>query len=203
MAPTPRDIYLSVDVETDGPIPGPHSMLSIGAAAFDIGRRVLGTFSANLVALPGAAPHPETAAFWAGEPAAYAATRTDLREPGEAMGAYRRFIEGLPRRPVFVGYPATFDHMWHHWYLHRFAGGDPCGFAALDLKSYAAAMLAVPFREAAKRAFPAGWFAGAPPHDHVALSDAVGQGVMAINMMRANLGLPPIDPGAPGSPGLA
>jgi hypothetical protein len=186
----PRDIYLSVDVETDGPIPGPHSMLSIGAAAFDIERRLLGTFMSNLLPLPDATPHPETMAFWACNPAAYAAATADRRDPAEAMADYRRFIDGLPRRPVFVGYPACFDHMWHHWYLHRFTGADPCGFAPLDLKSYAAAMLRVPFQQAAKRAFPQAWFAGAPPHDHVAVTDAIGQGVLAINMIRAHWGLP-------------
>ena len=28
------EIYVSTDVETDGPIPGPYSMLSIGSAAY-------------------------------------------------------------------------------------------------------------------------------------------------------------------------
>ena len=28
------EIYISTDVETDGPIPGQHSMLSIGSAAY-------------------------------------------------------------------------------------------------------------------------------------------------------------------------
>ena len=30
------EIYLSVDVEADGPIPGPYSMLSFGIAAFSL-----------------------------------------------------------------------------------------------------------------------------------------------------------------------
>jgi hypothetical protein len=192
MVSAASDIYLSVDVETDGPIPGPHSMLSIGAAAFDLERRMLGTFSANLLPLVGAAPHPDTEAFWARNPEAFAASRADPRDPSAAMTDYRGFIDALPRRPVFVGYPAAFDHLWHHWYLHRFTGGDPCGFAPLDLKSYAAAMLRTPFRQAVKRAFPAAWFAGAPPHDHIALTDAIGQGAMAVNMLRESFGLPPI-----------
>ena len=29
-----KEIYISTDVETDGPIPGPHSMLSFGSAAY-------------------------------------------------------------------------------------------------------------------------------------------------------------------------
>ena len=28
------EIYISTDVEADGPIPGPHSMLSFGSAAY-------------------------------------------------------------------------------------------------------------------------------------------------------------------------
>ena len=189
MKTPPREIYLSVDIEADGPIPGPHSMLSIGAAAFNIERQVLGVFSANLLPLDGARPHPESVAFWARNAEAYAASRIDPRAPAEAIPAYRHFIDTLPHRPVFVGYPAAFDHMWHHWYLHRFAGGDPCGFAPLDLKSYAAALLQLPFRRAVKRAFPPEWFAGGVPHDHVALHDAIGQGALAVNMLRAGLGL--------------
>jgi len=29
-----KEIYVSIDIEADGPIPGPYSMLSIGAVAF-------------------------------------------------------------------------------------------------------------------------------------------------------------------------
>lgn len=188
----PADIYLSVDIEADGPIPGPHSMLSLGAAVFNLERELLATFAVNLRPLPDATPHPDTMAFWAKNPVPYAATQTDQRDPAEAMNDYRAFIDQLPRRPVFVGYPAAFDHMWHHWYLQRFTGADPCGFAPLDLKSYAAAMLRVPFRHAAKRGFPQAWFAGAPSHDHTALTDAIGQGVLAINMLRAHFALPDI-----------
>ncbi len=28
------EIYIGTDVETDGPIPGPHSMLSVGSAVY-------------------------------------------------------------------------------------------------------------------------------------------------------------------------
>ena len=55
------EIYLSTDCETDGPIPGPHSMLSFGSAAFTADKQLLGTFSANLETLPGAVADPRTA----------------------------------------------------------------------------------------------------------------------------------------------
>ena len=41
------EIYVSTDVEVDGPIPGPHSMLSFGSAAFLADKTLVSTFSAN------------------------------------------------------------------------------------------------------------------------------------------------------------
>lgn len=64
------EIYISCDVETDGPIPGANSMLSLGAVAFAPNRDQLGTFSVNLVELSGAAPDPKTEAWWATQPEA-------------------------------------------------------------------------------------------------------------------------------------
>ena len=52
------EIYVSSDVETDGPIPGPYSMLSFASAAYLSDKTLLDTFSANLEPLPGASSHP-------------------------------------------------------------------------------------------------------------------------------------------------
>ena len=57
------EIYVSTDVETDGPIPGPHSMLSLASAAFMHDGTRLGTFAANLETLPGAEDSVLTSAF--------------------------------------------------------------------------------------------------------------------------------------------
>ena len=40
------EIYISTDCETDGPIPGPNSMLSFASAAFTADKQLVGTFSA-------------------------------------------------------------------------------------------------------------------------------------------------------------
>ena len=48
------EVYVSTDVEADGPIPGPHSMLSFGSAAYLPDKKLVGTFSANLETLEGA-----------------------------------------------------------------------------------------------------------------------------------------------------
>src|SRR5580700_6088495 len=103
------EIYVSTDIEADGPIPGPHSMLSFASAAYLADKTLLGTFAANLQLLPGAAGHPETMAWWQGQPEAWAAARTELRDPAEAMPAYVAWLKGLPGSPVFVAYPAAFD----------------------------------------------------------------------------------------------
>lgn len=187
-----RDIYLSLDIEANGLIPGPYAMLSLGAAAFDIEGRLLGTFSRNLLPLEGSSSHPDTDAFCAKNPEAYAATQIDRRDPAEAMRDYDAFLRGLPKRPVLMGYPAAYDHMWHSWYLHKFVGSDYCGHSSLDLKTYACSLLRVPFRQAAKREFPTHWFDGTLFHDHVARTDAIGQGMMGIHMIRGHLGLAPI-----------
>ena len=41
------EIYVSTDVETDGPIPGPHSMLSIGSAAYTKDKTLVGTYTST------------------------------------------------------------------------------------------------------------------------------------------------------------
>jgi len=177
-----REIYVSTDVEADGPIPGPHSMLSFASAAYTADKQLLATWTANLELLPGASGHPDTMAWWGSQPDAWAACRSDLRAPDEAMPAYATWVEELPGKPVFVAYPAGFDFMFVHWYLHRFVGRSPFSHAALDVKTLAMAVLGSKFHEASKRAFPRRWF-DPLPHTHVALDDAIEQGAMFCNIL--------------------
>jgi hypothetical protein len=176
------EIYVSTDVETDGPIPGPHSMLSFGSAAYRADKTLLATFSANLDPLPGAAPHPDTMAWWSQHPAAWRACRQDPRPPLVAMTEYVAWLEALPGRPVFVGYPAGFDFLFVYWYLIRFAGRSPFSFSALDIKSFAMAVLGTDFRATTKSAMPRRWF-GPRRHSHVALDDAEEQGTLFCNLL--------------------
>ncbi|MEM1417306.1 MAG: 3'-5' exoribonuclease [Myxococcota bacterium] len=183
-----RETYVSVDVETDGPIPGPHSMLSLGAAAFTADGTRHGTFSANLDTLEGATGHPETMAWWAGQPEAWEACRASPEAPAEVMARFRAWVEALPGRPVFVAYPAGFDFTFVYWYLHRFTGGSPFGFGAIDVKTYAMAALGRPYRDCVKGALPRAWIPERP-HTHVALDDALEQGELFLAMLRAK-GMP-------------
>jgi hypothetical protein len=122
-----REIYVSTDVETDGPLFGRHSMLSIGSAAYTADKELLGTFSANLETLPGATHDPKTAAWWQTQPEAWAACRANTESPESAMRRYLAWLNSLPGKPVFVAYPAAFDFPFVHWYLSEFTGENPFG----------------------------------------------------------------------------
>ncbi len=176
------EIYVSTDVETDGPIPGPYSMLSFGSAAYRADKTRVGTFTANLETLEGASSHPDTMAWWAGRPEAWKACRQDLRSPAAAIAAYVAWLEALPGTPVFVGYPAGFDFLFVYWYLIRFAGRSPFSFSAIDIKTFAMAVLGTDYRATTKKTMPRRWF-GPSRHTHVALDDAIEQGELFCNLL--------------------
>ena len=176
------ELYVSTDCETDGPIPGPHSMLSFASAVYTADKELVDTFSVNLELLPGAAGAPETMAFWAKNPRAWEACRTNPESPESAMPRYSRWLEALPGKPIFVGYPAAFDFLFVYWYLIRFAGRSPFSHSALDIKTFAMAILGTGYREVSKRTMPRRWLPDVP-HTHIALDDAIEQGLVFCNML--------------------
>ena len=187
-----KHIYISIDIEADGPIPGIYSMLQFGAAAFDLSsdtpRIPISTFEANLERLPEAIQSPDTMAWWNTQGEAYANTRKDLQRPSAAMMGFLQWISTLPGKPTLVGYPITYDFTFLYWYTIRFGGlrdGERCpfGFQGLDIKALASEKLKIPFRSVSKRRMPKRWFKGAPKHTHDGLDDAIGQGVLFVNMM--------------------
>lgn len=157
-------------------------MLSFGSAAFTAEGKLLSTFTANLELLAGAVGDPGTMAWWESNKSAFAATRTNLQAPAMAMPAYVAWLKGLPGKPVFVGFPAAFDFLFVYWYLIKFAGESPFSHSALDIKTYAMALLHKPYRECTKRNFPSHWFSAAR-HTHVALDDAIEQGELFCKML--------------------
>ncbi len=180
-----REIYVSTDVEADGPIPGVYSMLSFASAAYRADKTLLGTFSANLHQLPEATTNPDTMAWWATQPDAWAACRQDPEDPAAAMARYLAWLKTLPGKLVFVSYPVASDFMFVYWYLVRFTGERPFSHSALDIKTYAMAMLNTPYRATTKSTMPRRWF-DPLPHTHVALDDALEQGALFCNMLQEN-----------------
>lgn len=137
-----RSVYFSVDVGSDGPIPGPYSMLSLGASV--------------------AAHHDETgfhpldprdAVFYrelrpisdSYLPDSVRATGLDRdhllahgADPAAAMADFTAWVtrHSPGARAVMVGFPGGHDWMFTYWYLINFLGTSPFGYSRmLDLKS--------------------------------------------------------------------
>lgn len=177
------EIYVSTDIETDGPIPGPNSLLSFGSAAYLPNKTLVSTFAANLETLPEAQGDPKTMDWWRSQPQAWAACRQNLETPETVFPRYVAWLKSLPGKPVFVAYPAGYDFSFVYWYLIKFAGESPFSHSALDMKTLAMALLKTGYRDATKRRMPRRWFDDFP-HTHVALDDAIEQGALFCNMWR-------------------
>jgi hypothetical protein len=180
-----KEIYVSTDIEADGPIPGPNSMLSIASAAYMPSKTMVDTFSANLTTLDGAIGDPRTMEWWKRFPEAWAKGRENVQKPDIVLPEYVRWIKNLPGKPVFVAYPAAYDFLFAYWYMIRFAGESPFSHSAIDIKTYVMAMLRKPYRECTKKNMPRRWF-DKLPHTHVALDDAIEQGALFCNMLSEN-----------------
>jgi len=191
--PTP-ELYVSCDIEANGPCPGLFSMFSFGLAAFTIEKRLVGTFSRNLEVLEDAGIDERTMNWWsqAEQIEAFRKSRTDLVHPRIAMTECKAWLESMRAfgKPIVVGAPSGFDFTFMYYYFQRFLNESPIGFASLDLRSYAAAVMKRQYRHVGKRQYPAEWIDEGLPHTHVALDDAIEQGCILINMMRDNLSLP-------------
>ncbi|WP_020573745.1 hypothetical protein [Actinopolymorpha alba] len=188
--PTRPDIYLSADVEADGPIPGPYSMLSFGLA-------VAGTFDGTSFV-----PVDPTAHTFYAElrpisdgynPDALAVSGLDRdrllregRDPAEAMNAAAAWIRQVAgdHVPVFVAFPLSFDWLWMYWYFMRYADeGSPFGHSrCIDLKTTYAIKAGVPITQASKVRLPRSLRARRP-HTHHALDDAIEQAELAANLL--------------------
>jgi hypothetical protein len=104
------EIYVSTDIEADGPIPGPHSMLSFASAAYRSDKTLVSTFEANLTTLSGAEGDPKTMAWWQSQPEAWAACRANQRDPGEVMPEYVAWLKPLP--PVGTSHTSSAASPW-------------------------------------------------------------------------------------------
>ncbi|NNA04894.1 MULTISPECIES: 3'-5' exonuclease [Pseudomonas] len=126
-----KEIFVSVDIEASGPIPGKYSMLSIGAC---LASNPAEQFSCYL--------KPISEEY---VPAALEVTGLSLeklaaegQDPVEAMTQFKAWVESLAGEGVsvvFVGFNASFDWSFVNYYFHQFLGENPFGIAALDIKS--------------------------------------------------------------------
>jgi hypothetical protein len=177
-----NDIYISADIEADGPIPGPYSMLAFGLA-------VAGRYDGDefLAAEAGAEtlyrelqPISEQSDPKALEVAGLDRERltSEGTDPEQAMGEASEWVSELAGsdRPVLVGYPVVFDWMFLHWYFVRYAGESPFGFSgALDIKTMYQQKAGVTLSKAGRTDLPTE-LRSEREHTHNALDDAIEQG---------------------------
>jgi hypothetical protein len=193
------DLYISADVEADGPIPGLYSMSSVGLV-------VAGRYDGSVLERPRDAEtfyrelKPVSDRF---DPAAAAVSgldreglRRDGADPARAMADLTGWVEHLARRhdarPVFAAYPASFDWMFVYHYLISYYGSSPFGFSGvLDMKSFYAARSGSVFAAATKRSMPR-YLLSSRPHTHHALDDAREQADLLANLLAYRPGLPPL-----------
>lgn len=206
------EIYVSVDIEADGVIPGPYSMVSIGASIagwadfegehirIDDPEQLGFTFYAELKPIsddwdPQALAVGKLKKFDDSDDTDGRKKRAYLtengQEPKEAMEAFNRWIDSIIeetgcRNVVFMEYPGGYDWMFTYWYLQAFTGRSPFGHSKkIGLKSYYAGRARKRINQSVKAKMPRKLFSKRP-HTHTADDDAIEQGIMGMNILRWN-----------------
>lgn len=184
------DIYISADVETDGPVPGPYSMLSFGLAVVGVWdgqhferayRDQRPVFYREL--------RPISDQF---DPEALEVNRLDRdqlfgagEDPAAAMNAASEWVSHISegRRPVLVAYPVAFDWSFLYWYFAQFADGpSPFGHSScLDIRTLYQSITGTVFDASNKASMP-DFVQPKHQHTHNALDDALEQGELFANL---------------------
>jgi len=183
------DAYFSADVETDGPIPGPYSMLSFALVH-------AGSFDGSEYSRPGqfdttfyAELKPISESF---EPEALAVNGLDRNrlaregaDPREALTRAAEWVRRIAagRRPILVAYPLSFDWTWMYWYFVNFSkSGSPFNHSGcFDLKTAYAIKAGVPIARAGRDQMRHELLTERP-HTHNALDDAIQQAELFANV---------------------
>jgi 3'-5' exoribonuclease Rv2179c-like domain len=183
------DAYFSADVETDGPIPGPYSILSFALvyAGFFDGKRF--HRPDDYVQLLYKELRPISQQF---EPEALRVNGLDRSRlcqegdpPEKAMTEASRWVKNLAgtAQPVLVAYPLSFDWSWLYWYFIRFsAEGSPFAYSqCFDIKTAVAVKAGIPISDAGRSQID---FSLRPrhPHTHHAVDDATAQAQIFANV---------------------
>ena len=188
-----HDVFLSADVESDGPIPGPYSLLAAGlcvAGTYD-GARFERADPASLTWYRELRPISDD---WLPDALAVSGLDRDRLvaegdDPADAMRAATAWVEEVcdGGRPVLVAYPLSFDWMFLHWYWHRFTGGSPFGHSScLDIKTLMQQHTGDVLDRILKSR-PPDDVAPTHPHTHHALDDAIEQAELFANLFERSL----------------
>lgn len=181
-----KEIYFVSDIETNGPIPGDFSMLSL----------------ASVVVVPGDAPQPphatgeswygrfyplgaaredtDTMKWWSKQhpDARHEAFNAEPRLPAELqIQRYDMWVETVAAvyggaAPIFVAKPTGFDFTFVMWYLHHFIKNSIFNHRALDIRSFAMGMGRGAFKDCETSTMMARFSTATTAQPHHALHDA-------------------------------
>lgn len=177
-------VYISCDIETDGPICNPNSILQLGSVSFNSKGDELDSFTVNLEELPNGSKCEKTMQWWSKQGDLYEKTRKDMVSASIGTKEYKDWLNEQGTRPVFIGYPAAWDFSFVYWYLTNFTGSSPFSHSALDIKTLAMVALKRGYRSISKSVMPDKWFSDSG-HSHVAVEDAREQGQLFFSIMRS------------------
>ena len=189
-----RELYICVDVEPDGHVPGLSSIVSLGACAAAL-RDDDGEVTAQdaeaatfyAVLRPISETYVEKALRATGFERA--ALERDGRPPEEALPEFAAWIDARAAehdaQPVLAAYPLGFVWSFTQHYLHAFAGRSPFGQSAhYDMKTAYAALTHSALRDAIKRRMPSALLGPKDSKTHHALQDALGHVDLLVGLLR-------------------
>lgn len=171
------ETYISVDVETAGPIPGAYSLLAIGAC------RIGKTNEQFYIELK-----PVTDSFVPEAMKVVGKSLDDFAQNGiaavEAMQKFRDWVLQISQKsdPVFVGFNAAFDWSFINWYFHTYLDDNPFGFGGVDIKSFYMGLSGCTWEDSRSSRIP-DKYKGKSAHTHNALDDAIEQAEMFEKML--------------------
>ena len=124
-----KKTFIMVDIESDGPIPGEYSMLSLGAAI--VNGESTKSFHVNI--LPISDKFEEERLKFQSLPRE---NTKDRVSPKEAMEKFDKWIgENVEGKPVFISDNNGYDWMFACWYFWKFIGRNPFRFSSYNLQS--------------------------------------------------------------------
>ncbi len=195
-----KEIYVSVDVETNGPIPGKYSLLSLAAVAFNTNGKIIGQFYKKLKPLPNASKHPKTMDWWKENKSAYDEATSCAENPLIVMNDFYVWLGNIEKEkkaiPIFLGWPLGFDYMFVYWYLVNFVKDFEekgifeipfCYNRTIDVISYVMGRTGKNYLTSRQ---PNTYkklitnFDGFSSSSHTAIKDAIRQGNMFIQMLK-------------------
>lgn len=184
-------IYIVVDMESDGPIPGTYSMLAIGAVATDA-QKEIASFYRKLLPHKDAKADPDTVRWWqTAEPEGWKELQKDAEPPDVVMKDFYEWVKSFGKTPVFVAHPVWFDYGFVRWYLQTFVGDDPFHDYSkpqqtLDIASFISGKYSLPLSKSVRQTLPERLLANMPEHTHLAIDDTQGYAAILRNVLNDN-----------------